>query len=96
MAEKNPPPNKPQSDYISDSDTSEEETEECLHTLTEERHYSTIRGSVQATQAALSYTRAQCNPTIERGPPRQPRIRQLPQDKAENKTTHTKDDKNSK
>ena len=96
MAGKNPPPNKPQSDYISNSDTSVEEIDERLCTSTEERHYDTIRGSVQATQAALSYTRAQCNPTIQRGPPRQPRIRQLSQDKAEDKTMQTKDDKNSK
>ena len=66
MAEKNPPLNKPQSDYISDSDTSEEKIDKQLCMSTEERHYGTIRGSVQATQAALSYTRAQCNPTIER------------------------------
>ena len=96
MAEKNPPPNKSQSDYIFDSDTSEEETDQCLHTSVEERHYGTIRGSAQATQTALTHTRAQCNPMVERGPPRQPRIRQLPQDKAEDKTTQTKHDKHYK
>ena len=58
IAEKNPPPNKPQSDYISDSDTSEEETDQCLHTTAEERHYGTIRGSAQATQAALAHISA--------------------------------------
>ena len=57
----------------------------------EERHYNTIRGSVQATEAARSYTTAQCNPTVERGPPRKPRIRQLPKDQAQDKTTQTKD-----
>ena len=96
MAEKNPLPNKSQSDYISNSDTSEEETDQRLHTSVEERHYSTIRGSAQATQAALAHTRAQCNPTVERGLPRQPRIRQLSQDKAEDKTTQTKHDRHSK
>ena len=96
MAEKNPLPNKLQSHHISDSDTSDEETDPRLRTSVEERHYGTIRGSAQATLAALSHTRAQCNPTIERGPPRQPRIRQLPQDKAEDKMTQTKHDKHSK
>ena len=96
MAEKNPRPNKSQSDYISDSDTSEEETDQCLHTLAEERHHSTIRGSAQATQAALTHTRAHCNPIIEKHLPRQLRIRQFPQNKAEDKTTPTKHDKHSK
>ena len=82
MAEKNPLTNKSQSDYISDSDTSEEETDQCLCTSEEERHYSTIRASAQATQAALTHTRAQCNPTVKRGLPRQ-----LPQDKAQDKIT---------
>ena len=27
-----------------------------------------LKGSVQATQAALAHTMAQCNPTVERGP----------------------------
>ena len=52
MAEKNPLPNKVQSQHISDSDTSNEETNPRLHTSVEERHYSTIPGSAQATQAA--------------------------------------------
>ena len=95
MVEKNPQPNKTLLDYISDSDTSEEEVDECLCTLVEERHHNTIRGSAQATQATHSYTTAQCNPTVERGPPRQLRIRQLPKDQAQDKTTWTKDKENS-
>ena len=97
MAEKNPSPNKPQPDYISDSDTSDEESNPRLHTSPKERHYRTIPGSAQSTQAALSHTRAQTNPNVERGLPRQqPRIRQLPQYKVEEKSTQTKMDKSSK
>ena len=35
----------------------------------EERQYNTIPGSAIATRIALSYSRAQANPTIERGSP---------------------------
>ena len=66
MAEKNPSPNKSQPHHISDSDTSDEESNPRLCTSIEERHYGTIPGSSQATQAALSHTRAQTNPTVER------------------------------
>ena len=52
--------------------------------------------TAQATQAALFHTRAQTNHTAERGPPRQPRIRQLPQHMAEEKAPQTKMDKVSK
>ena len=55
-------------DYLSDSDSSEEETKQHLHTSPEERLYNTIKGSAQATQVAFTYTLAQCNPTVERGP----------------------------
>ena len=96
MAEKNPSPKKVQPDYILDSDTSDEVSNPHLRMSPEERHYGTIPGSAQATQAALSHTRAQTNPTIERGPPRQPRIRQLLQHKVEEKSTQTKTDKLSK
>ena len=64
MAEKNPQPKKTPSDYISNSETSEEEVDKRLRTSVEEQHYNTIRGSAQAIQAALCYTTAQCNPTV--------------------------------
>ena len=32
---------------------------------------------------------AQCNPTVERGPDRKPKIKPLPKGKAEDKTTQT-------
>ena len=37
----------------------------------EERQYNTIPGSAIATHIALSYSRVQANPTVERGPPHQ-------------------------
>ena len=60
---------KAQSDQLSDSDTPDEEVDPQLRTSEEKRIYRMIRGSTQATQAALSHTRAQSNPTVERGPP---------------------------
>ena len=67
MAEKNPKKMRTQSDYLSDSDSSEEETSQHLCTSPEERLYNTIKGSAQATQVALAYATAQCNPTVQRG-----------------------------
>ena len=86
MAESNP-----LTDYISDSESSEEETNQQLCTSQEERLYHTVKGSAQATQAALAHTTAQCNPTVERGPAKQPKIKPLPQEKASDKMTQTKE-----
>ena len=74
MAEKNPKKTRIPNDYLSDSDSSEEETSQHLRTSPEERLYNTIK----ATQAALAHTTAQCNPTVKRGPAKQPRIKKLP------------------
>ena len=60
-----------QSKYLSDSDSNENEINPRLKTSLEERQYSTIPGSAIATCIALSYSRTQVNPTIERGPPQQ-------------------------
>ena len=65
MAENNPPQKKTPIDYISDSESSDEELNQHLNTSQEERYYDTIKGSANASQAALSYTTAQCNPTVE-------------------------------
>ena len=70
MAEKKVKKTKVQSDQLSDSDTPDEEVDPQLCMSDEERIYGTIKGSTQATQAALSHTRAQSNPTVKRGPPR--------------------------
>ena len=96
MAEKKPTPKKAQPDYILDDDTSDEEINPHLRTSPEERDYGMIPGSAQATQAALSHTRAQTNPTVECGLQRQPRSRHSPQDTTEQKTPQTKMDKESK
>ena len=58
MAEKKIPKIKAQSEQLSDSDTPDKEADPRLCTSEEERQYGTIRGSAQATQAALSHTRA--------------------------------------
>ena len=80
---------KTQSDYLSDSDSSEEEVSQHLCTSLEERLYSTVKGSVQVTQAALAQTMAQCNPMVERGPPNQPKIKKLLKGQASDKLTQT-------
>ena len=80
MAEKKVQKTKVQSDYLSDSDTPDEEVDPQLCTSEEERIYGMIKGSTQATQAALLHTRAQSNPTVERGLPRQPKIKKLSKD----------------
>ena len=96
MAKNNPPQKKTPIDYISDSESSDEELKQHLHTSQEERLYDTIKGSAQATQAVLAYTTAQCNPTVERGPDRKPKIKPLPREKAEDKTTQTQGKDKSK
>ena len=88
MAEKKVSKTKVQSDQLSDSDTPDEEVDPQLHTSEEERIYGMIRGS---TQAALSHTRAHSNPTVERGPPQQPKIKKLFKDRAAGKATQMKD-----
>ena len=70
MAEKKIQKVKVQIDQLSDSDTPDKEVDPQLYMSEEERIYEMIRGSTLATQAALLHTRAQSNPTVERGPPR--------------------------
>ena len=91
MVQKKVQKTKAQSDYLSDSDTPDEEVDLQLCTSEEERIYGMIRGSAQATQAVLLHTRVQSNPTVERGPPRQPKIKKLSKDWAAEKATQMKD-----
>ena len=91
MVEKKIPKINTPSDRLSDSDTLEEEADPRLSTSKEERQYGMIKGSAQATQAALSHSRVQMNPTVERGPPQRPKIKKLPREKAAEKGTQTKD-----
>ena len=59
-----------QSKFLTDSDSSyDNEVNPRLKTSVEERQYNTIPGSAIATHTALSYSRVQVNPTVERGPP---------------------------
>ena len=91
MVEKKVQKTKVQSDHLSDSDTPDKEVDPQLHTSEEERIYGMIKGSAQATQAALSHTRVQNNPMVERGQSRQPKIKKLSKEWAAEKATQTKD-----
>ena len=91
MVEKKVPKINTPSDQLSDSDTPDEEADPRLRISEEERQYGMIKGSAQATQAALSHSRVQTNPTLERGPPRRPKIKKLSRDQAAEKSTQTKD-----
>ena len=86
MAENNPKEKKIPTDYISDSESSEEETNQYLRTSQEERLYHTV----QVTQAVLAYTMAQCNPTVKRGPAKQPKIKTFSKGQASEKQTQMK------
>ena len=91
MVEKKVQKTKVQSDYLSDSNTPDEEVDPQLCTSEEERIYGMIKGSTQATQAALLHTRAQSNLMVERGPLRQPKIKKLSKEWAAEKATQMKD-----
>ena len=91
MAEKKAQKIKTQSDYLSDSKSSEDEVNPHLRTSQEERVYGTVRGSMQVTQAVLSHSTMQCNPTVERGLLKQPKIKKLSKEQASNKTMQTKE-----
>ena len=91
MAEKNPKKTRTQSDYLSDSDSSEKEKSQHLCTSPVERLYNTIKRSAQATQVALAYTTAQGNPTVERALAKQPKIKKLPKEQALDKSTQMKE-----
>ena len=90
MVEKKAQKTKMQSDYLSDSESSEE-VNPHLCTSQEEKVYGTIKGSPQATQVALSHITVQSNPTVERGLPKQPKIKKLSKEQALDKTMQTKD-----
>ena len=83
-----------QSKYLSDSDSNDNETNPRLKTSIEERQCNTIPGSAIATCIALSYSRTQATPTIERGPPHQKAKTNKPsaeKTKAETSSTSHKD-----
>ena len=90
MVEKNVQKIIAQSDYLSDSKSSENEVNPHLRTSQEERACGTIKGSALVTQVALSHTTMQCNPTVEKGPPKQPKIKKLSKEQAADKTMRLK------
>ena len=90
MAENNPKEKKIPTDYISNNESSEEETNQYLRTSQEERLYHTVKGSAQATQAALPHTTTQCNPTVKRGPVKQLKIKTFSTGQASEKPTQMK------
>ena len=90
MAEGNAKIPKGPTKELSNSDTSEEEqVNPMFRTSKEERYYRTTHCSALATQIALSHSRAQTNPAVERGPSCKVRIKKLPKDMAKNKSTQT-------
>ena len=91
MTEKKVQKIKVQSGYLSDSKSSEDKVNPHLCTSQAERVYGTIKGSAQATPAALSHTTMQCNLMVERGPPKQAKIKKLSKELEANKATQTKD-----
>ena len=91
MAEKKAQKTKMQTDYLSDSKSSEDKVNPHLRTSQEERVYGTIKGSAQVTQAALSHTTMQYNPMVERGLLKQPKIKKLSKEQALDKTTQIKE-----
>ena len=91
MVEKKVQKTKAWSDYLSDSESSEDEVNPHLCTSQEEIVYGKIKLSTQATQAALSHTTTQSNPTVERGPPKQPKIKKLSKEQAADEAMQTKD-----
>ena len=71
MAEKKEEPVS-QSKFLTDSDSSDDnEINPRFKTSVVERQYNTIPGLAIATCIALSYSRVQGNPAVERGPPHQ-------------------------
>ena len=93
MVQKDTKPNS-QSKYLPDSDSDDNEIDPRLKTSIEERQYNTIPGSIIVTQIALSHSRAQANPTVERAPPRQktkPKKSTSDDKKAETTSTSHKD-----
>ena len=94
MAEGNPKKPRSPNKQLSNSDTSDEEQiNPVFKTSVEERHYGTIPGSALATQIVLSHSRAQANPTVERGPSHKVRVKKLPKEKAKDKSTQEKQKK---
>ena len=81
-----------QSKSLTDSDSFDDnEVNPRFKTSVEERQYNTIPGSAAATHIALSYSRIQVNPTVERGPQhRKAKVNKPSTDKTKAKSSDTK------
>ena len=90
MAEgKDEKPTNP-NNQLSDSNTSDDEPiNPKLKTSVEERQYGTMPSMVLATQAALSHSQAEANPTVERGPSHTKRVKKLSKERSADKPTKT-------
>ena len=69
MASNTNPENKTKDVMSDDPTTSEEEEGQTSLRVTEEERRGTIPGSTQATVMALTFSRAQANPVVERSKP---------------------------
>ena len=82
---------------LSDSDTSDEkQINPRLKTSVEERHNGTIPGLALATQAALSHSWAQANPTVEQGSSHTKGVKKLTKEQAAEKSTQIDNQKKKK
>ena len=88
MVKKETKPNS-QTKYLSDSDSDDNEINPRLKTSIEERQYNTTPGLAIATHIALSYSRVQANPTVDRGPPQQKVKTKKPTEDTKAETTST-------
>ena len=90
MAEKKEEPAN-QSKSLTDSNTSADtEVNPRFKTSVEERQYNTIPGSVTANHIALSDSRAQANPIVQRGLPcRKVKVKKPSTDKTKDKSNDT-------
>ena len=75
-----------QSKSLTDSDSSDDnEVNPRFKTFVEERQYNAIPGSAIATRIALSYSRVQANPTVERGPHQKVKVNKFSAEKTKAK-----------
>ena len=70
MASNTDPDHKNKDTMSDDPSSSEEEQRPTSLQVTEEERRGTIPGSTQATAMALTFSRAQANPVVERSRPR--------------------------
>ena len=82
---------------LSDNDALDDKSiKPKLKTSVEERHYGMIPGLALGTQAALSHSWAQANPTVERGPNHTKRVKKLSKEQDADKFTQTDNQKKQK